>query len=608
MAGLLSDVLPFLYSQGDRLKRQLGGLLSDPVGSVEQTLGGLLDAAAVQRALSDKAFANKQRPFQVTDKQALGQMADNMLAGPLSFAPAGITVWHGSPHKFDKFDSSKIGTGEGAQAYGHGLYLAESPEVADGYRKALSKNVSVNGAKLQTIPSDGPLAEAHNMTVRNIQNGMSPTDAISATHKYWSDAASEMQSFAKDNPQLADRIQKEVLSRMQVSDAAKTLKPESFYLDPGSLYKVDLPDEHVAKMLDWDKPLSQQHPDTRLALEALRDSARKSFPAIAEGDPTGRGIYSAYQGHRGGNQAAASDALRELGVPGIRYLDGGSRGAGQGTSNFVVFPGNEDILKIIERNGVPLETVAPKFTYPQEQALETARQNAVKMLGLPENNTAMDRARALGFTERNYSGVHEAPTSAADTSAPLFNMSKTYPDDIYSPMAARYYGDGVNPARDADVARRIQAMRNKPDAPAVVFRAVPKEAGDYINHGDWVSLDKQYAIDHGEGALNGEYKILRDRVPAKTLFTEGNSLYEFGLDKTQKFAEGPASMPTMIGADPKKTPFERAKFAAFDPARVNENDLLGKADPALLAALGIGTGAALTDEDVRKFLQSLTTP
>ena len=32
----------------------------------------------------------------------------------------GANVFHGSPHKFDAFDASKIGTGEGAQAYGHG--------------------------------------------------------------------------------------------------------------------------------------------------------------------------------------------------------------------------------------------------------------------------------------------------------------------------------------------------------------------------------------------------------------------------------------------------------------------------------------------------------
>ena len=42
------------------------------------------------------------------------------------------------------------------------------------------------------------------------------------------------------------------------------------------------------------------------------------------------------------------------GIPGVRYLDGGSRVAGQGTSNFVVFPGEEGLLTILERNGAPL--------------------------------------------------------------------------------------------------------------------------------------------------------------------------------------------------------------------------------------------------------------
>jgi hypothetical protein len=53
---------------------------------------------------------------------------------------AGITAYHGSPHKFSKFDMSKIGTGEGAQAYGHGLYLAENPKVAKEYANMLSQS------------------------------------------------------------------------------------------------------------------------------------------------------------------------------------------------------------------------------------------------------------------------------------------------------------------------------------------------------------------------------------------------------------------------------------------------------------------------------------
>src|SRR6478752_1118967 len=45
-------------------------------------------------------------------------------------AVMGIKAYHSSPHDFDKFDLKKIGTGEGAQVYGHGLYFAENPAVS----------------------------------------------------------------------------------------------------------------------------------------------------------------------------------------------------------------------------------------------------------------------------------------------------------------------------------------------------------------------------------------------------------------------------------------------------------------------------------------------
>jgi hypothetical protein len=233
---------------------------------------------------------------------------------------------------------------------------------------------------------------------------------------------------------------------------------------------------------------------------------------------------------------------------------------------------------------------------PRDEAMRIAQQNAAKPvseggLGLRPDNMPMERARALGFDEREYIGVHKAPTSASTGySAPLHELNRTYPDDIYSSMAARYYGDGANPARDAALIRKMQAFRAKPDAQVEVFRAVPKNAGDSINQGDWVTMDRRYAIEHGDGALGGDYKIISTKTPAKTLFTEGNSIYELGIDKTQKFAEGPSSMPTMVS---NRAPFERSRFAAFDPARVNENDMLGFVNPRLLAALGLGSAAAV---------------
>ena len=118
------------------------------------------------------------------------------------------------------------------------------------------------------------------------------------------------------------------------------------------LYKVDLPDEHIAKMLDWDKPLSQQADK----LGMLSDAELYNFGITRDG-------LDAFTGQplTGGDLMKFSDNqhgggwLGSKGIPGLRYLDGGSRGAGKGSSNFVVFPKNEGLLTILERNGQPLK-------------------------------------------------------------------------------------------------------------------------------------------------------------------------------------------------------------------------------------------------------------
>lgn len=48
---------------------------------------------------------------------------------------SGFDVYHGTPHDFEAFDLSKIGTGEGAQVFGFGLYFAERYGVAKSYQE-----------------------------------------------------------------------------------------------------------------------------------------------------------------------------------------------------------------------------------------------------------------------------------------------------------------------------------------------------------------------------------------------------------------------------------------------------------------------------------------
>ena len=70
----------------------------------------------------------------------------------------GITAFHGSPYKFDEFKTEAIGTGEGAQAYGYGLYFAEEPDIARGYRKS-TRYHSARREFQNELPDDASIDE-----------------------------------------------------------------------------------------------------------------------------------------------------------------------------------------------------------------------------------------------------------------------------------------------------------------------------------------------------------------------------------------------------------------------------------------------------------------
>jgi len=343
LSGLLG--LPSVANTVNQLS--YGGALGTGSGMTWKPKEDTMDAAMIAAPMVKPMgiLAKKSAEF-AAPKAA--QMAENYLVNTGGILPA--TVWHGSPHKFDKFDASKIGTGEGAQAYGHGLYLAESPDVAKQYQKELATNVNVNGKPFY----DGKGKQLSSTGNQDVD------DYILANH-------GDIDAAIKNAIDYEDNNVLPLLQALKQKGAVSAN-------NTGSLYKVDLPDEHIAKMLDWDKPLSQQ---SQYVKDALASSEVKYGPLrqnrrIADieynGPTTGGSIHNDIahrlvpEGQsdlwRGstplGNQGAlAAEHLRQLGIPGIRYLDGGSRGTGAGTSNYVIFPGNEDMLTILERNGQP---------------------------------------------------------------------------------------------------------------------------------------------------------------------------------------------------------------------------------------------------------------
>jgi hypothetical protein len=249
-----------------------------------------------------------------------------------------MNAYHGSPHKFDAFDISKIGTGEGAQAYGHGLYFSENPHVAGSYRtgltRAMDSTVQAGNVKTTLPPWLANKVDAEGVDV-----------AINE----WTSRIGQMQNELKTSTQPwiiegnISRMQEQLGALKQIK-AAGNVSVEK----PGAFYHVDIPDEAIGRMLDWDKPISEQSPAAQAALRGMWRKAAKSFQQIdPNANPIAGQVYHIYSQHRGGNQAAVSAELREAGIPGIRYLDAGSRDGGQGTRNFVLF--DDKLAKITKR-------------------------------------------------------------------------------------------------------------------------------------------------------------------------------------------------------------------------------------------------------------------
>lgn len=147
-----------------------------------------------------------------------------------------------------------------------------------------------------------------------------------------------------------------------------------------------------------------------------------------------------------------------------------------------------------------------------------------------------DEAGALKLTPRgDYVGQHTAPSLASGAS--LDNPADIWGDDIYRREAVQWFGTG-DPSLDRQSVSVIQRARNNPDADVVIYRAVPADAPDDINAGDWVTTSERYAREHGESWLDGKYRIVRETVKAGELATDGNSIHEWGWWPSEKRLRG----------------------------------------------------------------------
>jgi hypothetical protein len=267
----------------------------------------------------------------------------------------GIKAYHSSPHDFDKFDLKKIGTGEGAQTYGHGLYFAENPKVSGQGGQYWEQFTN----KFRDRPAE---YEAAQMLKREDFNRES---AIAKN-------LSDIQFYQKHPAQFQSQLD-QALAQHEFLTSGKLFGPRTYEVN----IKAD-----PAQMLDWDKRIRphqaeaindtlelrmmQNHPDWRTYMQMQKDipeaSGKEAWqlltsPEVARMKPP-----------------EASQFLQQHDIPGIKYLDEGSRGRQFSnksalfqeplTSNYVVFdPANVDILKKYGVAAAP--TAALGATYDQ---------------------------------------------------------------------------------------------------------------------------------------------------------------------------------------------------------------------------------------------------
>ncbi len=226
----------------------------------------------------------------------------------------GANVWQGGPHRYGPEGAAQslqhMGKGEGAQAYGWGRYDAGNKAVAEDYKRTLSGDWSDKGRVANALyDALEPMSDGNVLFKGSMYN------------------KSEFLEKMTDN---VDEMWGDLPAGLRTATERRLA---------GYIYKHDLPDEDIARYLDWDKPLSAQPESVRAALrEAMPDYER--LTEAWGRPPTGRDAYGELtnmvrgdaidSGRTAGttmprSQQAASEALGRAGVPGLKYLDQQSR-------------------------------------------------------------------------------------------------------------------------------------------------------------------------------------------------------------------------------------------------------------------------------------------
>jgi hypothetical protein len=167
------------------------------------------------------------------------------------------SAWHGSPHVFERFDLGAIGTGEGAQAHGWGLYFAKNKEVAKSYRERLSDTlVEYDGEDINILFEE---------LIRKGEYGKAAVVEEAMT--------SSVEELRENKEQY---IEDEIFTEKDYEWFEKQIAPK--VKASGSLFEVDVPEDNV--LLDEDLSFEEQPEKVKNEnKKTVRNSVLPVFPA-----------------------------------------------------------------------------------------------------------------------------------------------------------------------------------------------------------------------------------------------------------------------------------------------------------------------------------------
>jgi hypothetical protein len=318
-------------------------------------------------------------------------------------------AYHGTPYRgIDKFSTEKIGTGEGAQAYGWGLYFAGKREVADYYRRKLSGDGSRAFTKDgRTISSPVDLAEAYFQPGRIVRGYSGADKVLEFKREGEFNWGVKVVGVKANGDQMSSERPRWHSTQPDAANLRDVLEEDGWKASAaGQLYKVEVPEDN--ELLLWDQPLSEQPAKVRDAVAALFENSTLDDDAKALIDKlavryaiTGKKLYEALNTSdnlaNDGSGKAASEALAAVGIKGIKYLDGTSRAAGDGSYNYVIFSGDDVAIRNTFYQGGP-EGEAPAPSPLGRTPLETWA-----MMGLDEKRASHEQF-ARGFEAFAFEG------------------------------------------------------------------------------------------------------------------------------------------------------------------------------------------------------------